>query len=496
MLMVVHRYLGVAVGAVMTVWCLSGFVMMYQGYPALREPERLAGLEPLKLDGCCVLPRLDPKDAARLSGFRIEMLEGRPILRAAMGRGSAGKTYDLITGRPFGEITPQIALGVAARQAEALGVEGRPLSIRAIKQDQWTVQFAKRHQPLYQVRFDDPGRTDIYVSGVNGQAFQHTNTRLRVLGWLGAVPHWLYPTVLRQDGKLWNEVVIWLSVAGTFLTATGLYVGIVHLGRRRNGRYSPFRGLWFWHHMAGLVFGVLTLTWVFSGLMTMNPWGLLEGGGDRAIREVLVGKTTGPQIEQALGQAVALKPRGDIAQLMAAPVAGRISLASVARDGEQVRLDASGRPSPVGEAEIRGMLAPLKPMRIELLAAEDAYYYGRKGDPADLPVWRAILRDDQSTRVYIDPDTGQVKRVVDRDARLSRWVRNGLHGLDFAGLRNRPLWDLVVLPLLLGVTLVCATGAWMSIRRIRRDVARFGAALANRRRRRLSLHPEPQEQAS
>ncbi len=492
-LMVVHRYLGVAVGVVMTVWCLSGFVMMYQGYPALREPERLAGLESLKLDGCCITPRLDPKDAAGLSGFRIEMLDGRPILRAAMGRGSAGRTYDLTTGRAFGEITPQIARGVAIRQASALGLDGAPLSVRTIRQDQWTVQFAKRHQPLYRIRFDDPGKTDIYVSGVNGQTFQHTNTRLRVLGWLGAVPHWLYPTVLRQDGKLWNEVVIWLSVAGTFLTATGLYVGIVHFGKRRNGRHSPFRGLWFWHHMIGLVFGALTLTWVFSGLMTMNPWGLLEGGGDRAIREALVGQTTGAQIEQALAQAVTLKPGADVAQLMAMPVAGQVRLASVSRGGEQVRLDAFGRPSPADEAEIRRMLAPLQPMRVERLTREDAYYYGRKGDLADLPVWRAILPDDQSTRVYIDPDTGQVKRVVDRDGRLSRWIRNGLHGFDFTGLRNRPLWDLIVLPLLLGVTLVCATGAWMSFRRVRRDAAHLGAAVAKRRRRLLSHPLEPQE---
>ena len=40
-LIVLHRYLGVAVGLVMTVWCLSGFVMMYSGYPCLTEAERL-----------------------------------------------------------------------------------------------------------------------------------------------------------------------------------------------------------------------------------------------------------------------------------------------------------------------------------------------------------------------------------------------------------------------------------------------------------------------
>ena len=36
-LIVLHRYLGVVLGVIMTVWCLSGFVMMYQGYPSPRR---------------------------------------------------------------------------------------------------------------------------------------------------------------------------------------------------------------------------------------------------------------------------------------------------------------------------------------------------------------------------------------------------------------------------------------------------------------------------
>ncbi|HEX6994425.1 MAG TPA: hypothetical protein VF339_09805 [Gammaproteobacteria bacterium] len=71
---------------------------------------------------------------------------------------------------------------------------------------------------------------------------------------------------------------------GTFLAAVGLYVGVARFRRRgRHGRPgSPYFGWWYWHHVSGLVFGVLALTWVFSGLMTMNPWGMLAGGGEGA----------------------------------------------------------------------------------------------------------------------------------------------------------------------------------------------------------------------
>ena len=35
---------------------------------------------------------------------------------------------------------------------------------------------------------------------------------------------------------------------------------------------------------------------------------------------------------------------------------------------------------------------------------------------------------------------------------------------------ERPLWDIVVLVLLAGATIACFTGAWLSIRRIGRDL--------------------------
>src|SRR5690606_28430385 len=132
---------------------------------------------------------------------------------------------------------------------------------------------------------------------------------------------------------------------------------------------------------------------------------------------------------------------------------GRVWLAAVHADGSTVRLNEAGVEVPAPEAEIRAMLAPLNPASVELITREDAYYYGRGETPVKLPVYRAVLSDDQRTRLYIDAGTGQVRRVVDREARISRWIRSGLHSLDFNGLRARPLWDLVVAPLLFGVTL-------------------------------------------
>ena len=40
-LLLLNRYLGIALGALMVIWCLSGVVMMYVSYPALSRDARV-----------------------------------------------------------------------------------------------------------------------------------------------------------------------------------------------------------------------------------------------------------------------------------------------------------------------------------------------------------------------------------------------------------------------------------------------------------------------
>jgi hypothetical protein len=294
------------------------------------------------------------------------------------------------------------------------------------------------------------------------------------------VPHWLYPTLLRQDGKLWNDVVVWVSLVGVFLTATGLYVGIARLRRGRDGKLgSPYRGIWWLHHMAGLFFGILTLTWVTSGLFTMNPWGFLDSEAGFKERARLAGPALHwRDVVPALG-ALGSLPAGT-ARIETAPLGGRLYFAAVGRDGTRTRLDARGAAAPLARDEVARALANGPPVKaLELLDREDAYYYGHE-NKVTLPVWRATLDDAAHTTLYIDPRTGRLLRAIDTTGRWSRWLRTGMHDLDLPWLRTRPVWDLVVLPLLALVTLVCATGTWMAYGKVKKDVKR----VRNRRRRR------------
>jgi hypothetical protein len=196
---------------------------------------------------------------------------------------------------------------------------------------------------------------------------------------------------------------------------------------------------------------------------------LLEGRDPGEYRHNLAGEVRGAAFNQALAVLPRVAANGAV-QVRGEALGGRLYLVAMGADGRTVRFDTAGEPAPLTRSELAGALgrAGAKVASLDLLTREDAYYYGHHRT-VRLPVWRAVMADAEQTRLYIDAVTGATVRTLDSSDRAGRWVRGGLHGLDFAGLRLRPVWDLVVLPLLAGVTLVCATGFWLSLSRLRRD---------------------------
>ena len=79
------------------------------------------------------------------------------------------------------------------------------------------------------------------------------------------------------------------------------------------------------------------------------------------------------------------------------------------------------------------------------------------------------IQYNDGERVYLDRVTGQLALAMDNNRQLSRWLFLGLHRGDLAGwMRERPIWDLILLPLLAGVTLGALTGTWIGFKRLLR----------------------------
>src|SRR5215470_1158064 len=277
-LVIFHRYLGIAVGVLMLLWFASGIVMMYVGFPRLTEQDRLSALAPIPWPACCrVADGLIPDDQ-QFYRVQVETLVGVPVLRLRRPP-RPDAVIDLAEGvgvRRFdGADARAIALDIMTRTVGQATVA----SAETIDEDQWTVGRYRRDRPLHRLTFDDTQRSTIYVSSTSGAIVLQTTSTQRFWNWLGAIPHWFYFTALRSDGPLWSEMVIWAAILGTFLTLLGLYLGIAQFRHGKDEKLSPYRGMFYLHHLSGLVFGIATLTFVVSGLVSMNPWGFLEGQG-------------------------------------------------------------------------------------------------------------------------------------------------------------------------------------------------------------------------
>ncbi len=458
-----HRYVGIAISLIILLWCLSGIIMMYVQYPAFDRAERLAGLSAIPID---IIKLWQVEASARedyAGDFAVEATPTGAVLRLSYD-GYGQQTLDLITGR-WQSIWQMEALDTIGRSYAANRGWSAPSSNSTMERDQWTVHSRfTEHRPMLKQRNDDG--VEWYLSSQTGEVVQTTTRSERVWNWLGSVIHWLYPTALRQHVTAWAQTVIWLTIFSLFLTITGVVIGIKQYRKRRNGRRSPYKAWALWHHYAGLIFGVLTLTWLFSGLFSMNPWGALESRSAYAEREILNGAdmSVGEAVELLQASAEFIPP--DTVRIESAYWLGETYLVAYDRDGNRFRFNHDGPATGIAEQDLLAAQQQLEygDAKVDLLESGDEYYYSHH-DQREFPVYRLIYENGE--RFYISALSGTLLRFADNNAKTYRWLFNAFHAGDFHAIaRFRPVWDVFMLILLLGVTVGVGSGTWLGFKRI------------------------------
>jgi hypothetical protein len=482
-LVFVHRWLGIALCVLFLIWFPSGIGMMYWGFPDVSDDDRIArspALDPMAVrlspaDAYATLGLADPPNFVRLASF-----DGRPAYYFAEG------TVYADTGEEQLEVSTPMVRRIAS---EWTGQSVQEATVGRIAEvDQWTVQQNLRNVgPLW--KFSWPNGEQVYVSQGTGEVIQYTTTASRIGAYLGPIPHWFYITPLRKHGPEWSRVVIWSSGIGTVASILGIVIGAWMYSPskryRRDGSPSaiPYRGQKRWHMVLGLVFGVATVTWAFSGMLSMDPFPT-ETGANPLRRGV-----ERPDIPQALsGQmtfasfaakhpkdALAQFPARQVKQLELTTFAGEPLYLATLADGTTRIVPLDGEPVDAFDrqriVDVVMKAAPSAETRI--VDQYDRYYLDRNRE-RPLPVILAQLNDEEHTRYYIDPKTARVVGGYSDANWVSRWLYNGLHSFNFPWLYNyRPLWDIVVIAFMLGGTALSVTSlvlAWRVIGRKLRGV--------------------------
>ena len=523
-----HRWLGICTCLLFFLWFLSGVVMMYVGHPKLTWQERLEHLPPLEASQ----PLLSPADAfqqadiqgtvtdLRLANARagqpVYIAQVRPDSKPAPGAPRPDPrlvALDARTGALLPPTDPATAVASAQvyleqgglshpsssstlpasspRQPSPAGAQdtpGKPLYQGITVEDAHTHSAAMDlHRPLHKVLLPDAEQTLLYISGTTGEVVRDAPRLERGFNYLGAWLHWLY--LFRDTAIDWTDLIIWLSVIGTVATLSGFLSGVIRWRFShpyRSGSRSPFApGALRWHHILGLIFALTTFTWIFSGLMSMNPWDIFEADDSIIDARRISSPDIQPSHATATPQALLASTTTPVRELQWHTLLGKTRVKAVrthevppGNADQPILLSArTGKPYTLEPERLRSALFTLQPgypPRIDILRQDDFYYYsraehtmggGRKPHP--LPIWRVRYDDPNQTWLHIDPTTGQVLNEMDSYQRAERWLFALLHSWDWLPLlRNRPLWDIVMLVLAAGGLALSATGIWIAGHRL------------------------------
>jgi hypothetical protein len=500
-----HRYLGIPLSFLFVVWFLSAFFMIYAGgMPRITPEQRSDGMQVIDFTQV----RLSLAEAVERAGFTDDFGPGAASLRTILDRpvyvlGEAGYN-PLFVAADNGELLEELSQAQGVQLASSF-LAIPPEQFRYLETldepDQWTLT-SLRELPLYRYAVDDGLGTEVYVSPREMQVSVYTTRQSRVLAYLGTIPHWLYFSGLRNNQPLWYDILVYAAYAGCAVALLGLGLGLLQWRKVRPFslvRAIPYRGLHRWHYICGSVFGVFSLTWVFSGLVSLEPWGWTNADGLWLSPAVLQDDLAPTQFPMPALMDWSALPTQDIKQAEFRMIMGLphvVATWSVPADSGSSKRDRLHQPyningqsaaaslvldavsgagkagfaSEVMVARLVSAAAGSTVTEASLLEDYDDYYYSRQGQ-LPLPVLRVKFDDPARSWVYVDPLRGELLSIIHKYSRVERWLYSGLHSLDFAfWYHKRPLWDFVMILLLCGGLASSVLGLYLGLRRLGRDL--------------------------
>lgn len=483
----VHRWTGVGACVLMALWLFSGVVMLFVGYPKLQPIERLQALPSLS-PGQTYLPveaaLKQSQSPDKVQQIMLTTIAGRPSYRLREADGTL-RVVDAGTGA----VVPPPDDAAALRSAQ-LFLSGANGALQGRTQDdRWTHSASlDPHRPLIKVLMDDSASSLLYISSTTAEVVMDVTRHQRYWNYVGAWLHWVY--MLREGSKdpVWSWLVIALSALGTVSAIAGALVGIWRWrfsGRYKSGAKTPYREFQMrWHHITGLVFGVMMICWIFSGLMSMNPLGIFSPQGPRPDLRAYQHTSAGsnPFRLTTLEALTRLGAEGfDTREVEWKVLDGQPYLLAFNGVG-QTRVLSANLAAPQVEKELdrsrleqaAKKLFPFAIRSTTLLNEYDAYYY-RRGEASmysaaarGLPVLRMQFEDPGNTIVYISPDSGDVVLSLDQRQRTGRWLFNFLHSWDLPWML-RHAWprDAILVLLSIGTLALAMTGIVLGYRRLK-----------------------------
>ena len=278
LVIVTHRYIGIPLSVVFVIWFFSGIVMMYTGgMPRDSVEESRSHQAVIPLSDIALTPsEAATRASATPNSASLRNLLRRPAYIFQSGRGQQTVVF-ADTGETIDGVGPE-----AGREIISIALDIPQDRVRFVRTlqvpDQWTLT-PRRQFPLHRYDVDD---SFVYVSATTGEIILTASRTERMIAWAGAIPHWFYVTPLRINQPAWFWTVVIASGIGCLVAALGLVLMFTQFHKSKPFSLQKsirYRGWMRWHYYSGVLFGVVTLTWVFSGLLSMGPFDWMNTEG-------------------------------------------------------------------------------------------------------------------------------------------------------------------------------------------------------------------------
>lgn len=469
-----HRILGTLLSILFLVWFLSGMVMIFHTFPRVSQQDRLSKKDYLPTDMPALSQIIAQMPSSQLiTAISVENYQGKPVFRICADKKEYAITAD---GLPL----PEANTSDQIRLTASLWCDQPVLKVDTLYTlDQW-IPFGqlKKDLPVYKFIFDDAAKHQLHISSVSGDVLQFTDRNSRFWAWMGAIPHWIYFTRLRQDLTLWKDTVIWLSGIGSIMCLLGIGLGAHRWiqARRRHRNISPYKkSLYKWHHLTGLIFGSFAFTFVFSGMMSLAavPQWISKPSTQNTVARIWQNSES-DRTGYPLDYRVLLTEYPKKIKQIRWENFNEKPCYVLSFDSATVFIDASRNipvPLNLNESEIiaaiRGIHGEAKINKSELLTDFDTYYVSRK-NRLDLPVWKVSVADADNSCYYINPKNGQFRYINDT-SRWRHWMYPALHSFSIDGIVQYGwLWNLLMWSSLIGGTILSLTGVFLGLKYIKR----------------------------
>lgn len=219
-----HRWLGLALGAQLVIWTMSGVVMSLLPIGHVRGENMIA---------YAAAPELKVQNYFPPAGVLAEV-EGaqEATLKSWLGRevyivkGTTGDTmFDADTGERISPISEQLA-----RQAAVQDFAGEDSIVRATLLNR-APREAGDGGPIWRVEFSDPDQTRLYISPGNGEVVARRNRVWRFYDFF-----WMLHIMDYKERENFNNPLVrTFAVTGLMFALSGLALVIFRL---QSGRYA------------------------------------------------------------------------------------------------------------------------------------------------------------------------------------------------------------------------------------------------------------------